>query len=63
MAAPIDLRDDFDSASLRRFAKTTRDATQSRRFLALAEVYDGGSRTDAARIGGVGLPRSWWHRW
>ena len=61
MATPIDLRDDFDSASLRRLAKTTRDATQSRRFLALAAVYDGGSRTDAARIGGVGLQiiRDW----
>jgi hypothetical protein len=50
MAAPIDLRDDFDSASLRRLAKTTRNATQSRRLLALAEIYAGGSRTDAARI-------------
>ncbi len=61
MAAPINLRDDFNSASLRRLAKMTRDATQSRRFLALAEVYDGGSRTDAARIGGVGLQiiRDW----
>ena len=55
MAAPIDLRNDFDSVSLRRLAKRTRDATQSRRLLALAEVYDGGSRTDASRIGGVGL--------
>ena len=45
MAAPIDLRNDFDSVSLRRLAKRTRDATQSRRLLALAEVYDGGSRT------------------
>ena len=27
MAAPIDLRNDFDSDSLRRFAKSTRDAT------------------------------------
>jgi len=29
--------------------------------LALAEIYDGGSRTDAARIGGVGLQtvRDW----
>ena len=37
------------------------DATQSRRLLALAEVYDGGSRTDASRIGGVGLQiiRDW----
>jgi len=61
MAAPINLRNDFDSASLRRLAKATRDATQSRRLLALAEVYDGGSRTDAARIGGVGLQiiRDW----
>ena len=61
MAAPIDLRDDFDSVSLRRLAKRTRDATQSRRLLALAEAYDGGSRTDASRIGGVGLQiiRDW----
>ena len=51
MAAP-DLRNDFDSVSLRRLAKRTRDATQSRRLLALAE-YDGGSRTD--RGDGVGL--------
>ena len=45
----------------RRLAKRTRDATQSRRLLALAEVYDGGSRTDASRIGGVGLQiiRDW----
>ena len=61
MAAPIDLRNDFDSVSLRRLAKRTRDATQSRRLLALAEVYDGGSRTDASRIGGVCLQiiRDW----
>ena len=61
MAAPIDLRNDFDSVSLRCLAKRTRDATQSRRLLALAEVYDGGSRTDASRIGGVGLQiiRDW----
>ena len=61
MAAPIDLRNDFDTVSLRRLAKRTRDATQSRRLLALAEVYDGGSRTDASRIGGVGLQiiRDW----
>ncbi len=61
MAAPISLRNDFDSACLRRLAKTTKDATQSRRLVALAEIYDGGSRTDAARIGGVGLQiiRDW----
>ena len=59
MAAPgIDLRNDFDSVSLRRLAKRTRDATQSRRLLALAEVYDGGSRTDASRIGAASVCRS-----
>jgi hypothetical protein len=34
---------------------------QTRRLLALAEIYDGGSRPDAARIGGVGVQivRDW----
>jgi transposase len=61
MSAPISLRDDFDSICLRRLAKTTRDVAQSRRLVALAEIYDGGSRSDAARIGGVGLQiiRDW----
>src|SRR5471032_620131 len=61
MGAAIGLRDDFDGASLRRLARTTRSANQGRRLLALAEIYDGGSRGDAARIGGVGLQivRDW----
>ncbi len=54
MAAPVLLRDDFDAAALRMLARKTRDASQARRLLALAEVYDGGSRGKAARIGGVG---------
>ena len=40
---------------LRRLAKASRDAKQTRRLLALAAIYDGASRTMAARIGGVGL--------
>jgi hypothetical protein len=36
-------------------AKQTKDAAFSRRLLALAEIYDAGSRSDAARNGGVGL--------
>jgi transposase len=42
-------------------AKATKDAGQSRRLLALAEIYDGGQRSDAARVGGVGLQviRDW----
>ena len=61
MGSAIALREDFDGTDLRRLARTTKDAGQSRRLLALAEIYDGGRRTDAARIGGVGLQviRDW----
>ena len=50
---PIPLRADFDAAGLRAAARRTKDAAQARRLLALAAVYDGVSRTEAARIGGV----------
>lgn len=61
MAAPIGLREDFDGTLLRALAKRTRDAGQLRRLLAVAEIYDGGSRGNAARIGDVGLQtvRDW----
>src|SRR6056297_3590286 len=61
MAAAVLLRDDFDGSALRRLAKGTKDAAQARRLLALAAICDGGSRTDAARIGDVGLQtiRDW----
>lgn len=61
MAAAVLLRDDFDGLVLRGLAKSTKDAAQARRLLALAEICDGGSRSDAARIGGVGLQtiRDW----
>lgn len=61
MAAPIPLRSDFTAGDLRSQAKRTRDAKQARRLLALAAIYDGGSRSDAARTGGVGLQiiRDW----
>ena len=61
MAAAIALRSDFDGMALRRLAKGTKDAGQARRLLALAEIRDGGSRSDAARVGGVGLQtvRDW----
>ncbi len=55
MAAPIPLRSDVTAAELRQHARRTSDASQARRLLALAEIYDGGSRTDAARISGVTL--------
>ena len=61
MAAAIRLRSDFDGAGLRRLARTSRDAKQVRRLLALAAIYEGASRSEAARIGGVTLQivRDW----
>ena len=57
----IPLRDDFDAAALRGSARRTKDAAQARRLLAPAAVYDGATRTEAARIGGVTLQivRDW----
>ena len=61
MGRTVSLREDFDGPGLRRLAKASKDAGQSRRLLALAEIYDGGKRGDAARIGDVGLQviRDW----
>jgi transposase len=55
MAAAIGLRSDFTGEDFRRLALSSRDAKQVRRLLALAVIRDGGSRTEAARVGGVGL--------
>ncbi len=55
MGAAIPVRIDYDATMLRRLAKASSDGNQTRRLLALAEIYDSGSRGDAARIGGVGL--------
>jgi transposase len=52
-AMPIALRRDFDALRLRSIARKTKDAPQARRLLALAAIYDGATRTDAARIGNV----------
>ena len=61
MATPIEVRGDFTGDDLRRLARDSRDGNQVRRLLALAAIYDGGSRTEAARLGGVGLQiiRDW----
>jgi len=58
---PIALRPDFDSARVRALARRSKDAAQTRRLLALAAIYDGASRTEAAAIGGVTLQivRDW----
>jgi len=51
---PVPLRSDFDAAAVRALARRTKDGPQARRLLTLAAVYDGASRTEAARIGGLG---------
>ena len=58
---PIPLREDFDAAGLRAVARASKDAGQTRRLLALSAIYDGATRTEAARIGGVTLQivRDW----
>jgi transposase len=55
------LRGDFGAARLRNLAKRAKDGSQARRLLALAAVYDGATRTEAAKIGDVGLQiiRDW----
>ena len=61
MAAAVKLRGDFSGSALRALARDSRSVGQVRRLLAVAEIYDGGTRGDAARIGGVGLQtiRDW----
>jgi len=57
----IALRGDFNAYRLRSLARRTKDGPQARRLLALAAIYDGATRTEAAKIGGVGLQiiRDW----
>jgi putative transposase len=50
---PIPLRADYDAQMTRAAAKRSKDGPQARRLLALAAIYDGATRTEAAQIGGV----------
>lgn len=61
MSIPVPLRRDFDAASFRRLVRDSKDANQVRRLLALAAIYAGGTRTQAADMSGVGLQivRDW----
>jgi transposase len=61
MSVAVPLRGDFGASQLRGLAKKTKDGPQARRLLALAAIYDGATRTEAAKIGGVGLQiiRDW----
>jgi len=61
MPRAITLRPDFTAAELRGLARRSKDVAQARRLLALAVVYDGGTRSEAARLGNVTLQivRDW----
>jgi transposase len=50
---PIPLRSDYDAARVRLTARESEDANQVRRLLALAAIYEGATRAEAAAIGGV----------
>ena len=62
--ASIPLRDDFDAAAVRAVAARSRDGRQVRRLLSIAAVYEGHSRSEAARLGGMDRQtlRDWVHR-
>ena len=62
MAVP--LREDFAAAQARRNAAGCDDGNQARRLLSIAAIYDGMSRADAARLGGMDRQtlRDWVHR-
>lgn len=64
MGRALALREDFTGSDLRQRARASRDADQTRRLLALAVIYDGGSRGEAAKTGGVGrqIIRDWVER-
>jgi transposase len=61
MGRAVQLRADCDGDALRRLARESGDSDQVRRLLALAVIYDGVRRTDAAKLGGVTLQiiRDW----
>ena len=61
MSVPIPLRRGFSASRLRILAEKTKDGPQARRLLRLAAIYDGATRSEAAKIGRVGLQiiRDW----
>ena len=60
MTIPVALRGTLAHRSARS-ARKTKDGPQARRLLTLAAIYDGATRTEAAKIGGVTLQiiRDW----
>jgi transposase len=61
MGAAIGLRKDFSAEALRAVARRAKDGPRARRLLTVAAIYDGATRSEAAKIGGVTLQivRDW----
>ena len=61
MGLAVGLREDYSALVLRQLAKGCSCPGQTRRLLSLAVIYDGGTRSGAARVGAVGLQtvRDW----
>lgn len=61
MSRPVPLRKDYTGDDLRRLSRTSADAKQARRLLALSLIYDGATRSEAARHGNVDVQsiRDW----
>lgn len=61
MSIPVPLRSDYDAVAVRRLARQSDDAAQTRRLLALGAIYAGSTRSEAAALGGVGVQivRDW----
>ena len=59
--AALQLRDDYDGATLRALARQVRRAEVRNRLLGIAAAYDGVTRTAAAEIAGIGrqVLRDW----
>jgi len=51
MSAPIPLRQDFGCVAAAQFSQENQRRSSGRRLLALAAIYDGATRTEAAKIG------------
>lgn len=64
MGSALRLRTDYVGDDLRKAARLSKDAAQTRRLLALAQIYDGATRGEAARVGGVTVQivRDWVER-
>lgn len=61
MTRPVPLRKDYTGDDLRRLSRTSSNSKQARRLLSLSLIYDGATRSEAARHGNVDVQsiRDW----